>query len=140
MASASAAPSQASGTNESIDSRTKISHDNDAVSNMRRAFTDYTTALIYASRHAGSVSSESTKVKPADENDIAGAAEKIKDPLEEAAALIVKRKQALRSNATLLEGKLRGNVKESEALQCCLRSQPCVSGRKRTFSLMNTHG
>jgi len=145
MASALAAPSQMSGTNsnnEPIGSKTKLPHDNDALSNVRRAFTDYTTALVYASRNVGNVSFESTTVKSANENEnsIAGAAEKMKDPLEEAAALIVKRKQALHSNATLLEGKLRGNVKESEALQCCLRSQPCVSGRKRTLSLMNTHG
>lgn len=43
----------------------------------------------------------------------------------------------MRERATLLEGRLCGNAKESEALHCMLRSTPCVGGRKRKFSLEN---
>lgn len=88
------------------------------------------TALARASRQAGDVSGVdiSSKNDTADENFAK------KGPLEGEAAVIVQCKQSLRSNATLLEGKLRGRVKESEALQCGLRSQPCVNGRKRFFS------
>ena len=131
------APSQqkSSGTNEPLDNGTQPSHhhENDAVSNVRRAFREYTTALVLVSRQAGTssgVDASSGRRTSADENTT-------NTPLEEAAAQLVKRKQSLRSNATLLEGKLRGNVKESEALQCSLRSQPCVGGRKGLFS--NTH-
>jgi hypothetical protein len=104
-------------------------HENDTVSNVRRAFRDYTAALFYASRQAGNNVGE---YKSADERIT------ITDPLQEAAAVIVKRKQSLRNNATLLEGTLRGNVKESEALHCCLKSQPCVGGRKGLCSMINT--
>ncbi|KAL3779134.1 hypothetical protein ACHAW5_006934 [Stephanodiscus triporus] len=59
--------------------------------------------------------------------------------LDDALAVILQHRQSIRRIATLLEDKLRGNVKESEALECCLRSTPCVGGRKRKFSLLNTH-
>ena len=73
--------------------------------------------------------------KIADEERDKKNAERLDDDL----AFILKQRQSIRRNATLLEDKLRGNVKESEALQCCLRSTPCVGGRKRKFSLLNTH-
>ncbi len=104
--------------------------ENDTVSNMRRAFRDYTVALVNLSRQAGNVSGEDKSV---DERITSN------DPLLEAAAVTVKRKQSLRDEATLLEGALRGNVKESEALHCCVSSQPCVGGRKGLFSLIISH-
>lgn len=118
---ASASPSQL---------ETQKSRENDAVSNVRRAFQDYMTALARASRQAGDVSGVDTSSdKDTTDENFAK-----KGPLEGEAVVIVQCKQSLRSNATLLEGKLRGRVKESEALQCCLRSQPCVNGRKRFFN------
>ena len=60
-----------------------------------------------------------------------------KSQLDESIQLMIKHKQSVRRTATILEGKLRGNVKESEALHCTLRSQPCVvGGRKRKFSIL----
>jgi hypothetical protein len=47
------------------------------------------------------------------------------------------RKKKIREETALLEGKLRGNAKESQALHCVLRSQPCVGGKKRKISLVS---
>lgn len=130
---ASVSPSQPRGANESVGSNTSYA----PVSNVRRAFREFNSALMLVSKQAGDITASgacaiSTK-EVSDNNTV------IKGPLDEVAAVIVKRKQSLRSNAAILEAVLRGNVKESEALQCCLRSQPCVGGRKRFFHLMNDH-
>jgi hypothetical protein len=64
-----------------------------------------------------------------------------KRQLKEAVIMVLKQRQQLRATATLFEDKLRGNLKETQALHCSLKSTPCVvGGRKRKFStLLNSH-
>ena len=65
--------------------------------------------------------------------------EELTRQLKEAVAMVLKQRQHLRESATLFEDKLRGNLKETEALNCSLKSTPCVvGGRKRKFSLLNS--
>ena len=103
------------------------SADKDAVMNVRRSFRSFASSLIVAARQAEKVAA--TKSSGSDT-----VADK---SLEEAVQMILKQRQAVRRTATLLEGTLRGNISQSEALHCCLRSQPCVGGRKRKFTLIN---
>ena len=100
--------------------------------NFHKSFRSFVSSLIVASKQAEKVaaatSSDAKEKKTA--KDV---------PLDDAIELLLKQRQSVRQSATLLEGKIRGNVKGSEALQCCLKSQPCVAGgRKRKFSLMNS--
>jgi hypothetical protein len=110
------------------------------VTNLRRAFRSFASALIVAVRQAEicAASIDASSCKSTHEQ-LATGNEPSKDRLGEALRLVLAQKQSLRRKATLLEERLRGNVKESEALYCCLRSTPCVNGRKRKFSLLNTH-
>eukprot|EP01083_Nonionella_stella_P264001 896092_1 len=104
-----------------------VDKDKDGALNVRLSFRSFASSLIVAARQAEKVAAAggpvAGKASPA-----AGAA-KATDPLEEAVDMILKSRQAVRRTATLLEEQLRGNAKESEALHCCLRSQPCVGGR-----------
>ena len=101
--------------------------------NFHKSFRSFVSSLIVASKQAEKVAA-ATSSTDAKEKKTA------KDvPLDDAVELLLKQRQSVRQSATLLEGKIRGNVKGSEALQCCLKSQPCVAGgRKRKFSLMNS--
>ena len=102
---------------------------------LRKAFHTYATSLIVASRtaceNAAAASGGASKAA-------SGGADDIK-PVKEAVEFMLQQRQLVRQSATMLEGKLRGNVKESEALLCCLKSQPCVGvgGRKRKFTALN---
>jgi hypothetical protein len=114
--------------------------DNGGVTNVRRAFRQFASALVVAVRQAEVVaasidtnSGKSTREQSATGNDPS------KDRLDEALHAVGLQRQTLRKTATVLEAQLRGNVKESEALYCCLKSTPCVDGRKRKFSLLTTH-
>jgi hypothetical protein len=115
----------------------------------KRSFRAFASSLIVAVRQAelvatasgvvdASSSSSSGKIVTREQSD--AASKPAKDRLIEALVVVQRQRQSLRRHATFLEGKLRGNVKESEALHCCLRSTPCVvGGRKRKFSILNTH-
>jgi len=133
--------SKVGSANEFVKTSAIKSSDKDGAANVRKAFRSFTSALIVAARQAENVvTAGGTKMSPV--NTTPGTkttgGKSTKDPLEEAVGMVLKQRVALRRTATLLEGKLRGNAKESEALQCCLRSQPCVGGRKRQFALINS--
>ena len=102
--------------------------DKDGALNVRKSFRSFASSLIVAARQAEKVAAAGGIG--------ASKAKTTKDPLEESVVMMLDKKKAVRRAATFLEGKLRGNVKESEALHCCLRSQPCVGGRKRKFTLI----
>jgi len=121
------AASKSSSANEATEPSPNSS-DKDGAFNVRRSFRSFASALIVAARQAEKVAATSGSDKPAPDK-----------TTKEAIEMILKQRQAVRRMATILEGKLRGNVKESEALHCCLRSQPCVGGRKRKFTLINAN-
>ena len=86
---------------------------------LRRAFRLFASALVVSSRHA-----EKTASSKRAEEARAGSVDEL-----------VKKKQAIRMAAAAVEGRLRGNAREDEALRSRLRSQPCVGGRrKRKFA------
>lgn len=105
----------------------------DSAASLRKSFRSFASALIVTARSAEKVvAADITATDPAKRK----AAKDAQTQLDSAVQMILKQRQSVRRTATLLESKLRGNVKESEALHCCLRSQPCVGGgRKRKFSL-----
>lgn len=110
------------------------------VTNVRRAFRQFASALIVAVRQADVVASniDTNSGKSTHEQSATGNSQS-KDRLDESLRAVGLQRQTLRRKTTLLEEQLRGNVKESEALHCCLKSTPCVNGRKRKFSLFTTH-
>jgi hypothetical protein len=99
------------------------------IKNVKRSFRSFTSSLIVAVRQA-------EKVVDGKSSD----AEQTRQ-LKEAVIMVLKQRQQLRATATLFEDKLRGNLKETQALHCSLKSTPCVvGGRKRKFStLLNSH-
>mmetsp|Transcript_33806 Transcript_33806/g.72061 ORF Transcript_33806/g.72061 Transcript_33806/m.72061 type:complete len:134 (-) Transcript_33806:297-698(-) len=118
--------SKPSGVNEAVEPSSSDSTDKDGAFNVRRSFRSFASALIVAARQA-------EKVAAASGPDTLATDKTTKETVD----MILKQRQSVRRTATILEGKLRGNVKESEALHCFLRSQPCVRGKKRKFTLIN---
>ncbi len=136
MSSTSAATSggAAKSSGKPAAKQSSSSSNDNAAHNVRRAFRSFESSVIVAVRQAEKVASSSTKERSSSSGDTAA-----KSQMDESIELMIKHKQSVRRTATLLEGKIRGNVKESEALHCTLRSQPCVvGGRKRKFSILNT--
>ena len=112
------------------------SHRPSEKSNVRRSFRNYVSALIMATRTAEKAATASNSEPSFKENTII-LDKSIKDSVD----TMVRQRQVLRQATTMLEGKLRGNMKESEALLCCLKSQPCVGGeRKRKFTMTKNGG
>ena len=103
------------------------------IKNVKRSFRSFTSSLIVAVRQA-------EKVVLGDNADGKSSDEQTRQ-LKEAVIMVLKQRQQLRATATLFEDKLRGNLKETQALHCSLKSTPCVvGGRKRKFStLLNSH-
>ena len=153
----SAASSNPSSFNESAGESSVTSRMNSDAYSLRKAFRSFASSLIVAARQAEKVAaaSEKTNNKSSPDNnnnnnnnkgketttgDVKEAKTEsdINTPLQTSVETILKQRQTVRSTATLLEGRLRGNVKESEALHCCLKSQPCVvGGRKRKFKSLD---
>ena len=104
---------------------TKRQDDNfmDDLSRNFRSFSSALSTAIRAAEKLGSESKTDQEEKKAQQELIGG----IK--------VAMKYRQVVREKTSILEGKLRGNAKESQALHCMLRSQPCVGGRKRKFSI-----
>ena len=99
--------------------------------NMRRSFRSFTHSLIIAARGA-----EKLELKPKTVEE--GKRAQAQDELIHGVKSALKHRQNLREQTASLEGKLTGNnAKELQALHCMLRSQPCVGGRKRKFSIAN---
>ena len=95
---------------------------------VKRSFRSFTSSLIVAVRQA-------EKLVLGDNAD-GKSSDKQTRQLKEALIMVLKQRQQLRATATLFEDKLRGNLKEAQALHCSLKSTPCVvGGRKRKFSL-----
>ena len=149
----SVASSKISSFNESVGESSLTSRINSDAYSLRKAFRTFASSLIVAARQAEKVAaaSEKTNNKSSPDNnnnkgketstgDVKEAKTEsdINTPLQTSVETILKQRQTVRSTATLLEGRLRGNVKESEALHCCLKSQPCVvGGRKRKFKSLD---
>ena len=149
----SVASSKPSSFNESAGESSVTSRMNSDAYSLRKAFRSFASSLIVAARQAEKVAaaSEKTNNKSSPDNnnnkgkeittgDVKEAKTEsdINTPLQTSVETILKQRQTVRSTATLLEGRLRGNVKESEALHCCLKSQPCVvGGRKRKFKSLD---
>ena len=150
----SVASSKISSFNESVGESSVTSRINSDAYSLRKAFRSFASSLIVAARQAEKVAaaSEKTNNKSSPDNnnnnkgketttgDVKEAKTEsdINTPLQTSVETILKQRQTVRSTATLLEGRLRGNVKESEALHCCLKSQPCVvGGRKRKFKSLD---
>lgn len=149
----SVASSKPSSFNDSAGESSVTSRMNSDAYSLRKAFRSFASSLIVAARQAEKVAaaSEKTNNKSSPDNnnnkgketttgDVKEAKTEsdINTPLQTSVETILKQRQTVRSTATLLEGRLRGNVKESEALHCCLKSQPCVvGGRKRKFKSLD---
>jgi hypothetical protein len=103
------------------------------VTSLRKTFRSYASTLTLAARSA-----EKLLAKKANPSDVATTEldPKIREDLKNSVKMTLKMKQALREQTALIEGNLRGNAKESEALHCMLRSQPCAGGKKRKFSIV----
>lgn len=99
---------------------------------VKRSFLSFTSSLINVVQQAESVAiGDNADGRSSDERT---------RHLKEAVVMVIKQRQQLRATATLFEDKLRGNLKETEALHCSLKSTPCVvGGRKRKFSILNLH-
>jgi len=124
-------------------SNTSISAAEAPSRNLRRAFRSFASALIVAARQAEKKvdANNNDESKPSSKDDNKSSEKtkaEEKDPLQSSVETILKLRQTLRTTATKLENTLRGNLKESVALQCCLKSQPCVvGGRKRKFAYLD---
>ena len=123
-------------------SNTSVSATDAPSKNLRRAFRSFASALIVAARQAEKVGNANNNddSKPSSKDDKSSDKTKVeeKDPLQSSVETVLKLRQTLRTTATKLEALMKGNVKESEALQCCLKSQPCVvGGRKRKFAYLD---
>ena len=124
-------------------SNTSVSSADAPSRNLRRAFRSFASALIVAARQAEKKvdANNNDDSKPSSKNDNKSSDKpkvEEKDPLQSSVETILKLRQTLRTTATKLEDTLRGNHIESEALQCCLKSQPrVVGGRKRKFAYLN---
>ena len=123
-------------------SNTSVSATDAPSKNLRRAFRSFASALIVAARQAEKVgnANNNDESKPSSKDDKSSDKTKVeeKDPLQSSVETVLKLRQTLRTTATKLEALMKGNVKESEALQCCLKSQPCVvGGRKRKFAYLD---
>ena len=124
-------------------SNTSISAADAPSRNLRRAFRSFASALIVAARQAEKkVDGTNDDSKPSSKDDNKSSdktkVEEKKDALQTSVETILKLRQTLRTTATKLEDRLRGNIRESEALQCCLKSQACVvGGRKRKFAYLD---
>ena len=131
---ASSAPiSIISSKSSSIDSGGGPAKNEGPVRNVKRSFRQFTSSLIVAVRQA-------EKVVIGDNADGRSSEEQTRQ-LKEAVVMVLKQRQQLRAAATVFEDKLRGNLKEAEALRTFSQSTPCVAGgRKRKFSLLNSHG
>jgi len=98
------------------------------IKSVKRSFRSFTSSLIVAVRQA-------EKLVLGDNAD-GKSSDKQTRQIKEALIMVLKQRQQLRATATLFEDKLRGNLKETQALHCSLKSTPCVvGGRKRKFSL-----
>ena len=115
---------QASSASTSSSSSTDSGGGQGPIKSVKRSFRSFTSSLIVAVRQA-------EKLVLGD-----NAGDKQTRQLKEALIMVLKQRQQLRATATLFEDKLRGNLKETQALHCSLKSTPCVvGGRKRKFSL-----
>ena len=114
-------------TSSSIDSGGGLAAKKEGpIKSVKRSFRSFTSSLIVAVRQAEKLVL----------GDNADASDKQTRQLKEALIMVLKQRQQLRATATLFEDKLRGNLKETQALHCSLKSTPCVvGGRKRKFSL-----
>ncbi len=122
------------GQNNEGPTGTKNSHTNqdvNSVNGLRRSFRAFASTLSIAANAADKISLASELNSGSVEDQ--GAQTQLKNGVK----MTLNARQAMRERASLLEGKLRGNSKESEALHCMLRSQPCVGGEKRKSSTMN---
>jgi hypothetical protein len=105
-------------------------HEVKSVIDLRRTYRSFASTLTIAAKAAD-------KLSAAKESDSEKSHEDLEKQLKDAVRMTLNQRQIMRERATLLEGRLCGNAKESEALHCMLRSTPCVGGRKRKFSLEN---
>ena len=115
----------------STSSSSSIDSGGGPIKSVKRSFRSFTSSLIVAVRQAEKlVLGDNADGKSSDSSD------KQTRQLKEALIMVLKQRQQLRATATLFEDKLRGNLKETQALHCSLKSTPCVvGGRKRKFSL-----
>mmetsp|Transcript_28242 Transcript_28242/g.83208 ORF Transcript_28242/g.83208 Transcript_28242/m.83208 type:complete len:133 (-) Transcript_28242:93-491(-) len=89
---------------------------------LRRAWRSFASSLVVAAR-AAEKSAKTASAK-------GSATEAEKKAVDDALVTMLRARSELRRVGSLVEARLRGNAKETEALELCLRSQPCI-GRKR---------
>ena len=94
------------------------------IKNVKRSFRSFTSSLIVAVRQA-------EKVVLGDNADGKSSDEQTR--LKEAVIMVLKQRQQLRATATLFEDKLRGNLKETQALHCSLKGRLSFRSIVRTF-------
>ena len=130
-------PSMSSATRSrsgSIEER-KSSQDENCAASLRRSFRSFVSSLIVAARSAEKLSHVGTAAN----NGTGKSTQESQSQFDSAVKIILQQRQSVRQTASLLEGKLRGNAKESEALLCSLQSLPCV-GVKRKLECSNDLG
>ena len=142
MSSAVSSSKPSTHINKKSKSNTSVSATDAPSKNLRRAFRSFASALIVAARQAdksvGDANNDESKPSSKDDKSSDKIKVEEKDPLQSSVETVLKLRQTLRTTATKLEALMKGNVKETEALQCCLKSQPCVvGGRKRKFAYLD---
>ncbi|KAL9188646.1 hypothetical protein ACHAXT_007024 [Thalassiosira profunda] len=129
----SSTPKKDESTEGSSESPSKKSAEkDDAVTRLNKSFRTYSSSMVMATKQAKKMADLQGEGK-AKSKDKKGAADRkqAEGQLKLAAEALIKYRQQVRQTVTALEGKIRGNAKESEALECSLRSQPCIGGRAR---------
>lgn len=112
-----------------IDNLSKSSTDSSKVKvedkSFKKTYRSYLSTIIVSARAADKIAQNEKKSTDKEDTE-----------LKKAVAAVVTTANKMKSTATLMEEKLRGNTKEIEALQLFHRSQPtwCVAGRKRKFT------
>jgi len=118
-----------------------VCRENNSIVPLRRNLRAYASTLIVLANDAkkldpDAVNDDKKKRDESTESLIPEEAEKkMLKALKDSVRTTLKQKQTLREKSAVLEGKLRGNAKESHAFHCLLRSQSCVGTKRRKFSI-----
>lgn len=124
-----------------------------SAASLRRSYRNFASAFIVAARGAEKVAAISNAAAAAASDAPAAAqpgtpmaaavpspalvkaSQDAKVQYDNSIQILLKQKASMRRTATMLESKLRGEGKDIEALNCLLKSSPCVGvrGRKRKF-------
>jgi len=118
-------------TSTSSDGKKQREEDQSAV-RLRRAWRSFSSSLVVAARAAEKVAKNSTG---GDNPSTTGSVAKDKKDMNDALETTLRFRGELIRQTALCEAKLRGNAKETEALECSMRSQPSIGVKRKRDKL-----